>query len=82
MWAIISCQPSIAGIRRVCGDGRPTDQVKLHQHAPGGTHSEPQMPQYPGLVTDDFWRDFNPYKAKGVAFVCEPKTEAYETVAV
>ncbi|MBK9495870.1 MAG: Glyoxalase/Bleomycin resistance protein/Dioxygenase superfamily protein [Alphaproteobacteria bacterium ADurb.BinA280] len=34
------------------------------------------------LYTDDFWRDFNAYKAKGVVFVREPKTEAFGTVAV
>lgn len=34
------------------------------------------------LFTDDFWRDFRSYKAKGVVFVREPKEEAYGTVAV
>ncbi len=34
------------------------------------------------LYTDDFWRDFNAYKNKGVIFVREPKTESYGTVAV
>jgi len=34
------------------------------------------------LNTDDFWRDFNAYKAKGVVFVREPKVESYGTVAV
>ena len=34
------------------------------------------------LYTDDFWRDFNAYKAKGVVFVREPKAEEYGTVAV
>ena len=34
------------------------------------------------LYTDNFWRDFNSYKAKGVVFVREPKTEDYGTVAV
>ncbi len=34
------------------------------------------------LYTDDFWRDFNAYKASGVTFVREPKTESYGTVAV
>jgi catechol 2,3-dioxygenase-like lactoylglutathione lyase family enzyme len=34
------------------------------------------------LYTDDFSRDFNAYKAKGVKFVREPKTEKYGTVAV
>jgi catechol 2,3-dioxygenase-like lactoylglutathione lyase family enzyme len=34
------------------------------------------------LHTDDFWRDFNAYQAKGVVFVREPKEESYGTVAV
>ena len=34
------------------------------------------------LYTDDFWRDFHLYKAKGVVFVREPKEEGYGTVAV
>jgi catechol 2,3-dioxygenase-like lactoylglutathione lyase family enzyme len=34
------------------------------------------------LYTDDFWRDFHAYKAKGVVFVREPKAESYGTVAV
>lgn len=34
------------------------------------------------LYTDDFWRDFNAYKSKGIIFVREPKTEDYGTVAV
>ena len=34
------------------------------------------------LYTDDFWRDFRAYQAKGVVFVREPKQEAYGIVAV
>jgi catechol 2,3-dioxygenase-like lactoylglutathione lyase family enzyme len=34
------------------------------------------------LYTDDFWRDFHAYKAKGVVFVRAPKEESYGTVAV
>ena len=34
------------------------------------------------LYTDDFWRDFNTYKSRGVVFVREPKSEPYGTVAV
>jgi catechol 2,3-dioxygenase-like lactoylglutathione lyase family enzyme len=34
------------------------------------------------LHTDDFWRDYNAYKGKGVEFVREPNEEAYGTVAV
>ena len=34
------------------------------------------------LHTDDFWRDFHAYQARGVEFIREPKEEAYGTVAV
>ena len=34
------------------------------------------------LYTDDFWRDYEAYKAKGVEFVRAPKQEPYGTVAV
>lgn len=34
------------------------------------------------LNTDDFWRDFQDFSAKGVRFIREPKTQDYGTVAV
>jgi catechol 2,3-dioxygenase-like lactoylglutathione lyase family enzyme len=34
------------------------------------------------LYTDDFWRDFNAYKAQGVEFVRDPSEAPYGTVAV
>jgi len=34
------------------------------------------------LETDDFWRDYGAYQAKGVTFVRAPKQESYGTVAV
>jgi catechol 2,3-dioxygenase-like lactoylglutathione lyase family enzyme len=34
------------------------------------------------LHTDDFWRDYNSFTARGVKFVREPKEEPYGTVAV
>jgi catechol 2,3-dioxygenase-like lactoylglutathione lyase family enzyme len=34
------------------------------------------------LHTDDFWRDYTAYKAKGVVFVRDPKQERYGMVAV
>src|SRR5690554_1051413 len=34
------------------------------------------------LYTDDFWRDYERYKANGVEFVREPKQDPYGTVAV
>ena len=34
------------------------------------------------LYTDDFWRDYNAYLARGVTFVRSPAEEPYGTVAV
>lgn len=34
------------------------------------------------LKTDDFWRDYNAYRSKGIQFIQEPKKESYGTVAV
>jgi catechol 2,3-dioxygenase-like lactoylglutathione lyase family enzyme len=34
------------------------------------------------LHTNDFWRDYQTYQAKGVVFVREPRQETYGTVAV
>ena len=34
------------------------------------------------LYTDDFWRDFHAYTARGVTFIREPRAESYGTVAV
>ena len=34
------------------------------------------------LHTDDFWRDYEAYKAKGVAFTETPREETYGTVVV
>ena len=34
------------------------------------------------LKTDDFWRDYETMKQKGINFAREPKTEEYGTVAV
>jgi catechol 2,3-dioxygenase-like lactoylglutathione lyase family enzyme len=34
------------------------------------------------LGTDDFWRDYNEMRARGIRFVREPKEESYGTVAV
>ena len=34
------------------------------------------------LSTDNFWRDYDEMTKRGIAFVREPKSEAYGTVAV
>ena len=34
------------------------------------------------LYTDDFWRDFEAYKSRGIKFVRDPIKQSYGTVAV
>ena len=34
------------------------------------------------LPTDDFWRDFNAMRSRGIVFVREPQDAPYGTVAV
>jgi catechol 2,3-dioxygenase-like lactoylglutathione lyase family enzyme len=34
------------------------------------------------LHTDDFWRDYHAYRAKGITFIRDPSEEPYGTVAV
>lgn len=34
------------------------------------------------LHTDDFWRDYNVWRARGVRFIEEPREETYGTVVV
>ena len=34
------------------------------------------------LYTDDFWRDYESYKSRGIVFVRDPKDEPYGTGAV
>ena len=34
------------------------------------------------LHTDDFWRDYNDLREKGITFIRDPRTESYGTVAV
>jgi catechol 2,3-dioxygenase-like lactoylglutathione lyase family enzyme len=34
------------------------------------------------LHTDDFWRDYNAYRSRGVCFLESPRKESYGTVAV
>jgi catechol 2,3-dioxygenase-like lactoylglutathione lyase family enzyme len=53
-----------------------------------GAHQESRIGDQTGgrvflfLHTDDFWRDYAAYKAKGVRFITEPNTQGYGTVAV
>lgn len=64
-----------------------TESRVLLARAVGGEQSSRVGNQTGGRVflflqTDDFWRDFRAYSAKGVEFVRQPSEQAYGTVAV
>ena len=44
--------------------------------------SSPEQALRVGAQTDDFWRDYERYQARGVEFVRPPKQEPYGIVAV
>ncbi len=64
-----------AGAKLLLARGVNPDQVSRIGNQTGGR-------VFLFLYTDDFWRDFNAYKAKGVEFAREPSEAPYGTVAV
>ena len=67
--------PSNQGAKLLLARGVNPDQVSRIGNQTGGR-------VFLFLYTDDFWRDFNAYKAQGVEFVREPSEAPYGTVAV
>ena len=69
-----------------CGNGSSSAQLLLARAS--APEQESRIGNQTGgrvaffLYTDNFWRDFDAYKAKGVQFVREPKVETYGSVAV
>ncbi len=64
-----------AGAKLLLARGSNPDQVSRVGNQTGGR-------VFLFLYTDDFWRDFNAYKAMGVEFAREPSEAPYGTVAV
>jgi len=75
-WVVIE-PPGAAGrgARLLLARGSNAEQVSRIGNQTGGR-------VFLFLYTDDFWRDFNAYKARGVEFAREPSEAPYGTVAV
>ena len=74
-WVVIEPPGAGGGARLLLARGSNDEQVSRVGNQTGGR-------VFLFLYTDDFWRDFNSYKAKGVEFAREPSEAPYGTVAV
>lgn len=74
-WVVIEPPGSGGGAKLLLARGSNPEQVSRVGNQTGGR-------VFLFLYTDDFWRDFNAYKAKGVEFAREPSEAPYGIVAV
>jgi catechol 2,3-dioxygenase-like lactoylglutathione lyase family enzyme len=74
-WVVIEPPGAGGGAKLLLARGSNPEQVSRVGNQTGGR-------VFLFLYTDDFWRDFNTYKAKGVEFAREPSEAPYGTVAV
>jgi catechol 2,3-dioxygenase-like lactoylglutathione lyase family enzyme len=74
-WVVIEPPGAGGGAKLLLARGVNPDQVSRVGNQTGGR-------VFLFLYTDDFWRDFNAYKAAGVEFAREPSEAPYGTVAV
>jgi catechol 2,3-dioxygenase-like lactoylglutathione lyase family enzyme len=73
-WVVVA-PPGSTGTSIVLARASKPEQEPFIGHQAGGR-------VFLFLQTDDFWRDFEALRAKGVSFVREPKPADYGTVAV
>jgi catechol 2,3-dioxygenase-like lactoylglutathione lyase family enzyme len=73
-WVVVA-PPGAGGLRLLLARAAGEEQLSRVGNQTGGR-------VFLFLYTDDFWRDFNAYRARGVVFVREPKPEPHGTVAV
>ena len=73
-WVVVA-PPGSTGTSIVLARASKPEQEPFIGHQAGGR-------VFLFLQTDDFWRDFEAMRAKGVSFVREPKPADYGTVAV
>ena len=74
-WVVIEPPGAGGGAKLLLARGVNPEQVSRVGNQTGGR-------VFLFLYTDDFWRDFTAYKAKGVEFAREPSEAPYGTVAV
>jgi len=73
-WVVVA-PPNSTGTTILLARASKPEQEKLIGNQTGGR-------VFLFLNTDDFWRDYNEMKSKGIEFVREPKKADYGTVAV
>jgi catechol 2,3-dioxygenase-like lactoylglutathione lyase family enzyme len=74
-WVVVEPPGATGGAKLLLARGSNDEQVSRIGNQTGGR-------VFLFLYTDEFWRDFNAYKAKGVEFAREPSEAPYGTVAV
>ena len=74
-WVVIEPAGGGGGAKLLLARGSNPEQVSRIGNQTGGR-------VFLFLYTDDFWRDFNAYKAAGIEFAREPSEAPYGTVAV
>jgi catechol 2,3-dioxygenase-like lactoylglutathione lyase family enzyme len=74
-WVVVEPPGATGGAKLLLARGSNDEQVSRVGNQTGGR-------VFLFLYTDDFWRDFNAYKAKGIEFAREPSEAPYGTVAV
>jgi len=74
-WVVVAPPGSDGGARLLLAQAAGTEQTARIGDQTGGR-------VFLFLYTDNFWRDYHAYRARGVEFVREPKQEPYGTVAV
>ena len=73
-WVVVS-PPNSVGTNLLLARASTDEQQKAIGNQTGGR-------VFLFLFTDDFWRDYDQMRARGVKFVREPKEESYGTVSV
>ena len=73
-WVVITASPASGCQLLLAQAATPAQQAAIGQQTGGRG--------FLFLHTDDFWRDYQRYCARGVEFVREPREEPYGTVAV
>jgi catechol 2,3-dioxygenase-like lactoylglutathione lyase family enzyme len=74
-WVVVEPPGTTGGAKLLLARGANPEQVARVGNQTGGR-------VFLFLYTDDFWRDFNLYKSRGVEFAREPSEAPYGTVAV
>lgn len=73
-WVVVA-PPGSSGCRLLLARAATPEQQKYV-----GNQTEERVFLF--LHTDDFWRDYESYRARGIEFVREPRDEPYGTLAV